>query len=282
MDLRQSKNSDDAEVEQAAAWFARMHAPQVPGETAKAFEAWLAASANNAQAYARVRRFWNAAPALIEELSSIDLVGDAEKARPKWPLLAGIAAALLITAVASLAVIRFAAPPPPDRTAGLAAASPVEEADYSTTLNRSSVALPDGSIVVLNAGSAIRMRYSADRPRRHPPARAGAVRSGQAPAPTLRGLRRRPARYGDRHRIRRKAEPASRAMEVTLMEGSVLVDMPVERSGPHVTTKLVPGNVCRSSRRAPDIAFQFRRCHRLAHKAHGRSSTRLLKPWSAP
>lgn len=155
----------DIRRRQAADWFARLNQRAVSAADVKAFSAWRA-DPQNASAFDRMQELWAAAGALAGEPGMAALTQQARnrnasarrsrRARPAlqpW-LVAGAVALMLVGGVWTWR-----------------SAQPVQ---YATDVGeRRTVELADGSRVMLDTGSRIRVRFSGDR-------RAVELTSGQA------------------------------------------------------------------------------------------------------
>ena len=140
---------------QAAAWFTRLRAEDAGVDDLTGFQRWLEAHSDNATAYARVSESWSfvgehaSAPEIM--LGRRDALEDARRAadgrwrsaRPRW-FKAAVAAACVAMVVASALFIWSRA------YVGL----------YTTGVGeRRTLTLSDGSVVTLDAQSAIRVSY---------------------------------------------------------------------------------------------------------------------------
>ena len=138
-------------VDEAEAWFVRMLEPGCTAEQRRAFERWRAASAANEAAYREVEHLWSlgAEAALGDPV----LMMAARRARRPTPrrtrswLVPTLAAAALVLAV--LGSLRWSGYlDAPTRT------------EYATAIGqRRTVALPDGSTLVLDTNSDVQVRY---------------------------------------------------------------------------------------------------------------------------
>jgi transmembrane sensor len=139
----QSSPGDDA-----AQWFARLHAPDCTGRDRAEFEAWLRADTRHWRAYAEAERVARRFDQLIEADEALSamaadaLHAGAEPApRPRWRLPAAIAASVVVTMFA----LRLADPFEQPATA---------EQRYANTTDRQYVVtLADDSVVHLDVGS---------------------------------------------------------------------------------------------------------------------------------
>jgi transmembrane sensor len=147
-DIRESVRND------AARWLSRRDRGLSPREM-ESFAAWIAADPEHQAALASLQRTWGA----LDALSALaDGVPDADLLAPRRRTRPAIAAAVLALAAA-------AADDPADQPgcrapAPAPAAGPVQVARYAASEVRH-VRLDDGSVVDLDAGSAISVLYSA-------------------------------------------------------------------------------------------------------------------------
>jgi transmembrane sensor len=132
--------------EQALAWFAHLQDSKVSQSDKAAFAEWLAASENHLNAYKRVERFWQS-PALHQAASQVSMplpLPSGLKPHPKKQHFAA-AACLLLLGGWLIATSGFLLH---------------WQADYVTaTGEQRRIALEDGSVLVLNTGSAAALAY---------------------------------------------------------------------------------------------------------------------------
>lgn len=150
---RRDARSDDAVRREAADWVALIHDPDAAVDRA-AFERWRAADPRNAQGYARAERGWDSAALLVQTS-----FGRARglPARRRWferPQMryAFAAAAILVVAILGLSFgdIRSFGP-------GLS----TEDAAIASSVGQiRKVALADGSTVILDTDSVLRVAFS--------------------------------------------------------------------------------------------------------------------------
>ncbi len=149
---------DDDDMQAAAAtWFTRMRAPEVSPQDVAAFAAWRIADPRHRELYYTASRLWlrldavQDAPEILEiRRCARQMLRDKQRAR----LWTGLAAAVAI-GVVGLGAWSWKSSGPP-RSDG---AAPVRLAQtlYETKVGqRLSVALPDGSLAVLDTNSALR------------------------------------------------------------------------------------------------------------------------------
>lgn len=145
--------SDDAR-DRAAYWFARLQSGEASAGERAQFEAWRAADPAHARQYAEIETLWQAAGTL--DAAQQARLGRAYRApvlpsRRRWLALgAGMGA----TAAAALVGVRLW-PLPEEYARSIATARG----------DRQELSLPDGSLVSLNSGSALRVRYDAGQRR---------------------------------------------------------------------------------------------------------------------
>ncbi|HET7268377.1 MAG TPA: FecR domain-containing protein [Oleiagrimonas sp.] len=144
----------------AEQWLARLLDPDCTDADRDAFERWRAASPAHASAYAQAERIWNLSAQAID--TDPALAAAAQRAlqpsRPRQPLYRWGAATL---AVAALLVVALLVVPtwlsPPNAPTGTV---------YRTAIGQQrTIPLSDGSSILLDTHSVVRVRYS-DRARR--------------------------------------------------------------------------------------------------------------------
>lgn len=210
-----------AEAEQ---WFARMRDGGSAADRA-AFEQWRS-EPQNAAAWARTTALWDGLAALDNDPAVERMVANAmwatrPRRRARWPAAAAIAACLVLACSAVL-LSTLHAPPPP--------------AVYATgPMQRRTVALADGSKVMLNVDTRIEARIGDD-------ARRLTLSRGEALFDVVHDARR-PFKVtaagseitdlGTRFQVSNREQQ----VKVTLLEGSVAIDR--AKTGEHV--RLRPG-----------------------------------------
>ncbi|WP_296600289.1 FecR domain-containing protein [Phenylobacterium sp.] len=139
------RNDDDARREDAAAWVVRLEAGDLGEAEAVAFDAWLSASAENAAAFddalAVSQAYAAAAGPVARELS--------ERRAPAAPV--GRRAVIGVGAVAAAAAIAVLVAPQ--------LAGPQTETYVTAKGERRTVQLADGSMVDLNGGTRLSVRF---------------------------------------------------------------------------------------------------------------------------
>lgn len=162
MDQRKDAATDEATgpslgapTDKALAWFARLRGEDVSAAERAAFDAWLSADPAHREAYRRVTALWDSAAfgaALRRQAASPPRPAPPpERRRPRWRAAVAAAAALALLAVGI------------DQAGDLAIAL---RADHRTaTGERERVVLADGSVMVLNTGSAVALDFAPDRRR---------------------------------------------------------------------------------------------------------------------
>lgn len=141
----------DAAIAEALDWFTRRQSGTMTTDEARTFTAWHAAHPDNARAYDRVVRLW-ASPEFARAVET-QAAAPTPSPRPRAvlrPLLALAAALVLAVGLGHLL-----------------AGNPFQpSADHGTeTGQRAKIPLPDGSMVLLNAESAMNVSFNADRRR---------------------------------------------------------------------------------------------------------------------
>lgn len=141
--------TDDDLLAEAVDWRLRLDAAPEDAAVRAAFEAWLAASAAHRRAYDDVERLTRVAAALPADYDAAPGAAPARAAPPRRWRRAGYAALALAACFAFV----FG----PSLQLWLAS-------DYSTgTAELRTLTLEDGSVIALDAGSAVATRYSASR-----------------------------------------------------------------------------------------------------------------------
>ncbi len=148
---------DDPVVDEALAWFSRLRNSTTDAETQAAFQSWLAQSPRHEQEFRSLESMWGspafgkAAATVAASSLPIDLAAvprrDQNRPSRRWP--AGIAAAVLLLAIGiwqgPALLLHW-------------------QADYLTgTGERTTVALPDGSSMMLNTASAVAIDFQGAR-----------------------------------------------------------------------------------------------------------------------
>jgi len=270
MDFQQNREAEPkaSEVE-AANWLARQISPSFSQNDQQEFDAWYANSADNAAAYARVQHVWNASPALIGGLSQLDWTAEKKSSRQSriLRLTSKIAAALFLTALipgmlAWLLLSETYNDNPLSKTAGAPQTQQVstnvsrEEqqrsdladaklaaSEYSADgKTRSSIFLPDGSIVTLNRNSRIQVRYTDT-------ARAITLVEGRARFQVAKHQKAPFYVYARKQRVIATGTAfdvalnnSAKSVEVALIEGSVTVDRPpFKKQAATIVANLTPG-----------------------------------------
>lgn len=145
----------DACRQAAVDWFFRREARSLSASEAEAFEAWLAQSPANRDAYLAVEGFW-AGAAQAQHLPRFDTKRDQIlKAvdRLRVTRRAGmLGVAMLAAAVVGGGIYQFAAP-----------RALVTQAFSTSVGQQATVTLPDGSVMTLNTDTVVRTRADAER-----------------------------------------------------------------------------------------------------------------------
>lgn len=205
-------------------WFARMRAPDCSDIERAALRRWLHENPDNEAAYRRVQRAWEKSIALRRSQAVADATREALEARAprrrlfafrhRWPVAA--AAALALAVGLSFLGMEAGIGPPALFADG--------ESFVTPTAEQRSIALTDGSRVLLDAETVLRVDYS-DKTRRlvlehgqaefkvaHEPDRPFVVEAGGS---VVRAL-------GTEFQVRL----VDKEVTVTLLEGRVSVDTP--------------------------------------------------------
>lgn len=165
-------SADNSVEEQAAYWFARLRADNASKGDQRRFKAWLEESPEHAEAYALQEEVWTAMQdsAVDDEIMAMRqnaLSVSAGANNNSWLKYGAFAASLLVMIVSIIMLNPFTSSnssgdkSPIDQ---LAAAEPQSSSIYRTAIGqRSTVNLPDGSVVELNTDSLIQVNFSEER-----------------------------------------------------------------------------------------------------------------------
>ncbi|MBY8821907.1 FecR family protein [Sphingomonas colocasiae] len=234
--LRKSLPIGLSTEEAASHWLTRMDAGRLDDRDQAEFDAWLAESRANADAFEQARRAWSLfddadGDPHLDALRAAALSAGPEPRRGLWlGMGVGIAASLLVAIGLGVnGLPDWGGDRPASVAAGQAPPAPVpavalpDRGDFATARGEKRlVKLADGSAVTLNTDSAIRIGYTADR-------RLVTLLRGQALFEVARN-KARPfvVQAGDRQvtalgtifQVRLDSD----RMKVTLVEGKVVVD----------------------------------------------------------
>lgn len=209
--MRFGTASTAAQPRTAEEWFARLSSDSCTASDRLRFEQWRAASFDNELAYREVERLWRRSGALHR---FPDIVEAIDAPRPRRRLR--LARPALATAASLLLAIALIALQPWTPFTG--------ERWRTATGEQRSIVLADGSTVLLDAESELRVRYDDHRRRLE-------LRRGQAQFNVSRDVTRpftvtagdgRVTALGTAFQVRL----IERALTVTLLEGSISVDAP--------------------------------------------------------
>lgn len=151
-----AKSPGDRVMGEADRWFARLTDPNCPQADRMAFERWRAGSREHARAYARVERLWSMGdeairgdPALMAASERALHPATPPRLRRRWvPGVVAAAALLVLAMVLVPGWVRHHQEP-----AGTA---------YATTVGQQrTITLADGSTLVLDTDTRLRVRYNA-------------------------------------------------------------------------------------------------------------------------
>ena len=231
-------------IEAASYWFLRREAEAMSTEDERAFERWRAASESHAHALEDVQATWSRLDSTIEAHELRSLLAAALAAGPaplRWPRLAAMAGAF-VAGVGGALLVWYISVRAPEPAAVAAVSAPTR---YVTAHNqRSTVTLPDGTLVTLNLDSVLDTHFTAAE-------RAVSLIRGQGffevaknPARPfiVSAFDRRIRALGTKFDVRLDGD----RMEVVLVEGRVRVDR--RASSPvdpfmhrHAAVDLAPG-----------------------------------------
>lgn len=156
MDASIAKGAPDT-LEQAEHWFIRVSDPDCPGEVRAACARWRATSAEHEAAYLRVEDSWSLGGEALAGDPSMQLAlrraaRPTPRRRRRWLLPAAAAAAVLLV---SLLLVPYTLHQ-----------RPADGVEYTTAIGQQrTVTLPDGSSMVLDTDSDVRVRYGNARRR---------------------------------------------------------------------------------------------------------------------
>lgn len=231
----------DMRRRQAADWFARLNQREVAAADIKAFSAWRS-DPENAAAFDRMQEIWAAAGALARDPAMAALTEEARSRTKRAKRGARKPAAIQPWLIAGAVVLALAG--------GLWTWRMGQPAQYATAVGeRRVVELADGSRVMLDTGSQIRVRFRDD-------ARLVELASGQARFDVKASPERSftvsagdtlVTATGTRFDVRRDGAGA----RVLLVEGQVSVK---DRASEDRTWTLRPGQQIRTSSPRPTIA----------------------------
>ncbi len=216
----------------ATAWFARRRSGAMTADEAARLEAWLAADPAHRAAFDATELTWKAADALRSEPGVLALREAALQARPDRRRLAfAIAASLAIALVGSGVLLASGALP----------FRQMHDQEFRTGVGQqATVKLPDGSVVTLNTDTVLRTRAAKGR-------RLLYLDKGQAYFRVAKDPSR-PFIVAAGGRTVTAVGTAfdvmvgPKAFKVTLVEGKVRVEAPVEKTKAVQVTELTPGS----------------------------------------
>jgi transmembrane sensor len=156
--------------EEAARWLVQMEARPLGARDVRRLERWLAADPVHQAAFERAQAACDlahrhaAAAAILEMRAAALAARGKSRARP-WGLVAGIAAGAVAVGALWLVthsiIARVASHPVTQRVARVADGAIVPPIHYATAVGeRSSIALPDGSVATLDTNSSLDVAYS--------------------------------------------------------------------------------------------------------------------------
>jgi len=230
---------------EAEAWFARLHADDVTPADRLAFERWCARDPDHPRSYREVERLWHRSGALHRSPEIAALTAQAlrdvspARARRRWRLpLAAAATVLVAVAIGLLQPWQWV----------------WGERMTTATGEQRRITLSDGSTVLLDAQSRLRLQYSDTERRlvldrgqaqfkvRKDASRPFVVAAGDGQVTAL----------GTEFQVRVDGT----AVTVTLLEGKVAVDMPTEVAAAPRQDTLIPGEQIRFNARQQVFAKQ--------------------------
>lgn len=221
---------------EAAAWLARLDGEELLEQELCDLRAWLAADARHVQALVKMAQLWDAMDSM-KVLAEMFPVAAPPPRHSTWQWLYGYGAAAimasLIAAVALLTVVL----PGALTTPGHSSQSEPQELVYRTGIGeQSEVSLRDGSVLTLNTGSEVRVRYEKRE-------RAVFLTSGEAYFDVAKNPKVPFVVYAGRGQVRALGTAFSVRLEgglieVLVDEGTVQVDVvPLKRSSLVTTSR---------------------------------------------
>ncbi|KAA3509565.1 hypothetical protein CPJ18_06540 [Agrobacterium rosae] len=154
------KHSDPV-TDQALEWFIIIHAGGPPSAAEReAFQEWLAACPNHAEALERVKNLWSCPETLVvsKKLQDANETVPSTSNKPKNPANdAGVRRRYALAAVASIVMVA-------GTSQMILAFNGSPKADFTTQVGQiSTVKLPDGTTMQLNSDSAVALDFSATK-----------------------------------------------------------------------------------------------------------------------
>lgn len=198
--------------QQAAAWFARLHADDVTDAQTRQWQAWLDADSRHRSAYERIERMWSALgahapePEIARRMLATDVACTPSRRSRTWLSWTAAAAAVSALAIGAWGLLQPAGAP---------------QVEYVTAVGEHrSVTLEDGTRITLDTDSRLQVSYT-DRDR------SMTLEHGRAYFAVARDARPLSVRtaHGSVRALGTEFEVYRHphALEVTLIEGEVLL-----------------------------------------------------------
>lgn len=150
----------------AARWHERLQTDSQPADL-EAFETWRSADPDHAAAFARIEQIIALGQSIGSEPEIMTLRHETlarvvmrDRAPPRWPVLTGLAASLVI--VGSMMWWTFPVPAERARTSAVARVVEAKVRSFSTSVGeRRNITLEDGSLLRLDTGTTVQVQYTA-------------------------------------------------------------------------------------------------------------------------
>lgn len=152
-------------AEAAAEWLVRLDGDSVSESDGRAFDRWLAASPEHAEAYRRAQAAWDQFEGLADDRIGQALIQSAMESEParRFSMPYSLAAGILVAAVIA-ALLLGNSDEPVDPSSLVASIDAPDVPDYETGVGeRLDFSLPDGTKVTLNTSSTLDVAFGDER-----------------------------------------------------------------------------------------------------------------------